>query len=241
MFAYEVEDSNSSDRIQALRSYSNVHIHRLDILRFSEKSPLEEWFKSGKIFNSQYIIQHESDILRILTLWKYSGTYFDLDVILKQPVNETNFACIQSDGLINSAIVNLDKEIGRTIAERNFQEVINHFNGDSWTGNGPTVLSDIVKMMCNTTDQRLMSREKCQGFKVLPVEQCYAIGYGSWQTLFDENSTNEVAEATKASFAVHFWNYLSGGTKLPISSRAPYIEIARDFCPRVLSTCVKEF
>lgn len=241
LFSYEVQDTNWNGVIEALRLYKNVHFYELDILQYSKDSPLETWFKSGKIFDSQFIVQHVSDILRILTLWKYSGTYFDLDVIVKKPIKVTNFACIQNDGLINSAIVNLDKDLGRSIAERNFKEVINHFNGGSWTGNGPTVLSDILKNICNTTDQTLMTRDRCEGFRVYPKEECYAIGYGSWQKFFDEKSMSEVAEATKNSFAVHFWNYLSGREKLKTSSHAPYLEIARKFCPHVVSKCGEDF
>ena len=98
-------------------------------------------------FNSQHILRHISDILRILTLWKYSGTYFDLDVIVKKPISQRgkNFACIQEDGLINSAIVNLDSKLGKSIAEKNFKQVSEHFDGNVWSGNGPEVLSGTKK------------------------------------------------------------------------------------------------
>lgn len=241
LFSYEIEDTRQNDVIEALRFYENIQFYQTDVVQYSTNTPLEEWFRSGKIFNSHFIIQHVSDILRILTLWKYSGTYLDLDVIVKKPINKTNFACIQNDGLINSAIVNLDGELGRSIAERNFEEVINHFNGGSWTGNGPTILSEIVKNMCNTTDQRLMTRTRCKGFKVYPKEECYAIDYARWEKFFDESSRIEVGEATKNSFAVHFWNYLSGERKLNITSRSSYTDMAREFCPRVFSNCGKSF
>jgi hypothetical protein len=41
---------------------------------------------------------------------------------------------------MNSAIVNFDSTLGRSLAEKNFEEVIANFNGQSWTGNGPEVL-----------------------------------------------------------------------------------------------------
>lgn len=188
-------------------------------------------------FQSSFVIHHVSDVLRILTLWKYTGTYLDLDVIIKKPISTvgSNFACIQNDGLINSAIVNLDSTLGRSIAEKNFDEVIAHFNGNSWTGNGPEVLSNIVKKMCNTTDPNKLHRQNCQGFEVLPSKACYAVHYSDWKQFFEEKYLNEVLESTKDSLAIHFWNYLSGGEKLSTRSNTGYIAIAKEFCPRVLA------
>lgn len=224
-------------------SYKNVFLNYLDIAEYAEDSPLEEWLKSGRVYNSKHVIQHVSDVLRILTLWKYGGTYLDLDVVLQKKVSPIgdNFACIQKEGLINSAIVNLNGELGMSIAEENFEEVIAHFNGKLWTGNGPDVLSNIVKRICNTTDPSKMDRLNCQGFKVLPTEDCYAIDHPEWRHFFEEKYLKKVLAATKDSFAIHFWNYLSGNTKIRSNSKTAYISIANEFCPRVLAASGESF
>jgi lactosylceramide 4-alpha-galactosyltransferase len=245
LFAYKTVYFNDSTMpvIDAILSYPNVYLFYFDIFEYSKDTPLEKWFAEGKILKSKYIIHHKSDILRILTLWKYSGTYFDLDVVVKKPVSErgVNFACNQGDATIGSAILNLNGSLGRSIAQKNFKEVTEHFNGNSWTGNGPVVLWNIAKNMCDTTEIAQMNRHHCNGFEVLPSEDCYAIMFSSWKKFFDENSIDEVLTKTNSSFAVHFWNYVSGSTKLTTNSSAPYITIAKNFCPRVFRNSGQDF
>lgn len=220
-----------------------MHFRFFNTVEFAEETPLELWFREGAILKSEHIIEHVSDILRILALWKYGGTYFDLDVVDQKPVSSvgTNFACWETGGLINSAIVNLDGEIGRTIAERNFNHVIEHFDATSWSGNGPQVLSNIVKEICNSTQQVEMTREKCSGFQVLPTSECYAIHWPSWGLFFDENEADRVERDTKDSFAVHFWNKMSHDAKLSTHSSAAYIKIAEKNCPKVLQASGDNF
>lgn len=236
--------SESSTAItNAISSYKNVHLYEFDPVEYARNTIIEKWMEEGQVFHSSHLIHHLSDVLRILTLWKYSGTYFDLDVIEKKPISERghNFACIQKDGMIVSGIVDLHGYVGRLIAEKNLKEVTKHFDGSSWTGNGPMILSNIVKSMCNTTDIHQMNRSNCNGFEVLPTKDCYAIDYPQWQKFFDPSYLNETRRATEDSFIVHFWNYLSGGRKLKTNSDAFYVEMAKNYCPRVFSASGEYF
>jgi lactosylceramide 4-alpha-galactosyltransferase len=120
--------------IDAIMSYKNVHLSYVDIYDYSENTPLESWMQKGILFNSSYVVTHTSDILRFLSLWRYTGTYLDLDVILKRRVDSigTNFACVQKDAYINSAIMNLDMH-GRQIAEKFFDHTIKSFDPTVWS------------------------------------------------------------------------------------------------------------
>lgn len=245
LFSNEVKYLNETPTklFDAVLSYSNVHLNYFNIFEYAKNSPLEKWMQDGKLFNSRHVVTHTSDVLRMLTLWKYTGTYLDTDVIVKRGLSSigTNFACIQKDGLINSAIVSLNSDLGRSITEKSFKELIAHFDGAAWTANGPDILSKIVRDMCNSSDPQKMSRKHCQGFKVLPSELCFAVDYPEWQSFFQDDKLNEVLEKTKDSIFVHFWNYLSASTKLSTGSNSAYINLAKQFCPRVLEATEKEF
>lgn len=68
--------------IQALLSYSNIYFKHVTLSRYVEGTPLESWYKTGALKNSQWPTSHASDVMRYLTLWKYSGTYLDLDMVV---------------------------------------------------------------------------------------------------------------------------------------------------------------
>ena len=64
--------------IDALLSYPNVHLNYLNITKYAENTPLEDWIKTDTLFRSQYVISHTSDVARFLSLFKYGGTHIDL-------------------------------------------------------------------------------------------------------------------------------------------------------------------
>lgn len=245
LFSYEVGYFNTSSLpfIDVLLSYKNVRMAYFDLFEYAQNSPLEEWIQTDTLFTSSYYVQHLSDVLRFLTLWRYTGTYLDLDVVLKQKIRSvgTNFACIQSVGIINSAIMNLDRNLGRSIAEKYFEEIIAHFNGSVFAANGPDMMSRIIEEMCDISSPQGMVRESCGGFKILPTSACYSIEYFNYFKFFEEQYLNEVMEATENSFAIHFWNFASSWKMIPIHSNAALINIAEQHCPRILSSSVEFF
>jgi lactosylceramide 4-alpha-galactosyltransferase len=86
-----------------------------------------------------------------------------------------------------------------------------------------------------------MTRELCSGFLVLPTEACYEVDYPEWKKFFDEADAEEVMRRIENSSAIHFWNYMSAGEKLSTKSKAAYIKIAKQYCPRVLKAAGEFF
>lgn len=113
-----------SDLINALVSYSNINLRFLNPNEFSHDTELENFFKRDELSKSSYPIQHTTDILRILTLYKFGGTYLNLDVIClvshddidaDEMIERNNFACAQNVNDISNGIVKFDIENGREI------------------------------------------------------------------------------------------------------------------------------
>lgn len=73
---------DSSEHVLQIFAYPNVRLWRLDMTRYFSKTPLEKWDFGAAMASSSWPTEHSSDILRLLTLWKYGGTYLDLDVII---------------------------------------------------------------------------------------------------------------------------------------------------------------
>lgn len=74
--------NNESEVINRLNSYTNIHLRYINFIKYTHKTPLQDFVVSNLIFTSHWPVSHSSDLLRFLTLWKFGGTYLDLDVVL---------------------------------------------------------------------------------------------------------------------------------------------------------------
>lgn len=218
MFSYEVGYFNQTPNpiIDALSSYKNINFNRLDINEYSKNTPLEGWIEEGNLFKSNYFVVHASDVIRMLTLWKYSGTYFDIDVIVKNEIASmgSNFVGLVHRGSINNAVINFNSSNGKLIAEKYFKELIRKFDGRLWNGNGPDIMTTMAREMCNT---RILASitSNCNGLNVLPTKAFYEIDWSESNKFFDAKYSDEVMERTKDSHVIHFWNALTGSIVTP--------------------------
>lgn len=206
---------------------------------YAENTPLETLVQDGRFNGSIF----QQDILKFLTLWKYGGTFLDMDVVIKKEITSvgSNFACMQKDGLISSDIISIRSIEGRNLADQILLEIIASVNGYSSNFESRKIFSDTIKASCNKTNHQNMFRENCSGFEVLPIKECYAINYDEWGKFFDERNTKQVLNVTKNSFAVDFWGFLSDSYKLSTNSDSAYIKIAEEFCPKTLKASGKVF
>ena len=62
--------------------YENVRFWKLNADLFVAGTVIEQWWMKEGVRSSRYPVVHASDVLRHLTLWKYGGTYMDLDVVV---------------------------------------------------------------------------------------------------------------------------------------------------------------
>lgn len=125
MFAYPAavpKNETGSPIMSALKSYPNIHLRNINPYNLSKGTLAEKWIKEDRIFTSQYYKTHISDYLRIITLYKFGGIYFDLDMIILKnldnlPPNFTSRESPRKDYVNNSSLGFTIKGIGRVILE----------------------------------------------------------------------------------------------------------------------------
>lgn len=68
LFASPVAYNNKTKLpiLEALLSYSNVNLRNVDLWKYTEGTPAQQWFIDGKLFQSRYMVSHVSDFLRYL-------------------------------------------------------------------------------------------------------------------------------------------------------------------------------
>lgn len=103
-----------------LSTYTNIKFLRLNITNYGNGTPLSDWMRDGKMFDSDYINSHLSDVLRYLTLYKYGGTYLDLDVVVLKNLDEAgvNYSGAESNEDVAAGFMNMEPTgFGHQVAE----------------------------------------------------------------------------------------------------------------------------
>lgn len=60
--------------------------------------------------------------------------------------------------------------------------------------------------------------------------------YDEMEKFFDEKYSKEVLERLSMSVIAHVWNSKTVKYKLNRDSQAPYVQLARQFCPKTLAS-----
>lgn len=106
--------------MSALNQHKNIQFRTLDIYKYAKNTPAKDWQEYDRIFLSGYVIEHISDYLRLLTLYKFGGIYFDLDTIIQRNLDDMplNFAGAKDNKVIGNAVMGFDSNnFGHRIVE----------------------------------------------------------------------------------------------------------------------------
>ena len=73
-----------------VKHYQNIIMARADFTNLVSNTLLAKiWQESS---HTKYFLNNISDIIRVILLWRYGGTYFDNDVISLKPVPQEHKA-----------------------------------------------------------------------------------------------------------------------------------------------------
>ncbi|VVC37810.1 Nucleotide-diphospho-sugar transferases,Glycosyltransferase, DXD sugar-binding [Cinara cedri] len=235
--------NNDSAIITALNAYGNIHLRHVDFTKYSYGTPAHGFVTSDAIFTSDWPVPHSSDLLRFLTLWKFGGTYLDLDMVLMKSLEGIkNFACAQSSSFIASSVLNFGTDdVGKMIANITVHDFVENYRGYEWAYNGPGVITRALQKVCNTDSIDIMDKVMCKGFTVYKPEAFCPISWNEWFLYFDENESENTMAKLKGSMGIHTWNYLSKYTDVIVGSKQPYGLVAVDYCSNIFALAESVF
>lgn len=221
-----------------LESFKNIHIKTINDKNFTKNTPLEKLFETGLNSFSFYLKYHRSDLLRYTILWKYAGTYLDLDVISQKPINTLgyNFAVEQEKNyetlIAGAGAINFDSDdVGREISYIVIEDLAKNFNGHKWDDSSVRVLTRAITQICGSNFMWEINAKRCKGFKVFPVETFYAVSYSERNFLMDPKYEQLAMEMVQNSVGVHAWNKVTANQRLKKTSNAALVQLAKKFCP----------
>ncbi|XP_076264022.1 lactosylceramide 4-alpha-galactosyltransferase-like [Rhynchophorus ferrugineus] len=240
-----VYEGSESDRfISQLLKYPNIHIYHINMDNYMKNTMVENLWSEQKMFLSKFAQSHTSDVLRYLTLWKYGGIYLDLDVIVIKNLEDlgVDYAGLESDTSIAAGIMSFNYTgIGHEYATSCLKDLKENFNGFKWGHNGPGTITRLLKKLCQIENVSDMSGLNCEGFKVYPSGEFYAVPWWSWKWFFDEKYSDRVSACTNKSHIIHVWNKFSITYKIPLNSNIPYLQYASKYCPNIVGECDEFF
>ncbi|XP_026729061.1 lactosylceramide 4-alpha-galactosyltransferase-like isoform X2 [Trichoplusia ni] len=215
-----------------LLQFDNIKAARVHIDMYAKGSTIEPILLD--LDESNYPIQHTSDILRILTLNKWGGIYLDTDMIVVKSLDELppNWVAKQSDFSLASGILSFAKdEVGRNVTKRILELLSQNFDPYDWIANGPYIVQNAVLPLCMTGN----ISENCNGIKIMPYELFYPLHYSLWKFFFRV----ETFSTTESPYSYHMWNYLSSAEKIEKGSL--YQVLAKKYCPSIYELYGEDF
>lgn len=241
VFLYAVDVIGSSPTsenlklLNILNSLKNVHLKVINAKSFTIGTPLESLLQKGLNSYSSYLKYHRSDVLRYTLLWKYSGTYLDLDVMSQKPLNLLghNFAVQEDPKSAAAATINFNlNAVGRQISNLVINDLAVNFNGRKWAESSVGVLTRALKQLCGVKKLSEVSKqEHCEGFKLYPPDTFYAINYRDRYLLLDERYLDEAMIRVSDSVGVHTWDSLTRDITLKKYGKSAMVMLAKKFCP----------
>jgi lactosylceramide 4-alpha-galactosyltransferase len=106
----DVKINTSLDTVQKLvENYANVQLISINVDEYMAGTLMEHWYQCTNWRRGSYHVVNLSDALRLLTVYKFGGYYFDLDVIFVRPVTSyRNFVAAVDREIVNNNVIHAD-------------------------------------------------------------------------------------------------------------------------------------
>ncbi|KAL9915948.1 LOW QUALITY PROTEIN: lactosylceramide 4-alpha-galactosyltransferase-like [Glossina fuscipes fuscipes] len=165
--------------LSAALSYKNIHLRNVNMWTDSATTPMYKWLKDGELFKSSYVFSHASDFLRYLTLWRWGGTYLDMDTVMLRSIEnmQPNFDGAESTHYLAAGVMNFAPDgFGHEIVC--VSDFVRNLRGNNWGNNGPGVITRVMRKICDTESIALMfDQKRCKGFYIFDRNIFYAISW----------------------------------------------------------------
>ncbi|KAH8377508.1 hypothetical protein KR093_005772 [Drosophila rubida] len=239
-------DDQKDPILDAIQSYRNVNLRYLNIWRYVKDTPIEKWFIKGDLFHSQFLPEHMSDLLRLITLYRFGGIYLDLDVVVLRSLElvPLNYVGAHDNETLGNAVISVEpRGIGHELTELLLHYYQNHYNADAYVSNGPSLISQVFFKFCNNSSVKKMQEDpaNCRGFKVFNETAFFPLSWPEWPLFILPDFKNEIFERTKSSYLIHLWNKASYEDLFRVGTDNAYGRYAELHCPKTYAAAGKYF
>ncbi|EDW03732.1 lactosylceramide 4-alpha-galactosyltransferase [Drosophila grimshawi] len=223
--------------INVIESIPNVHFRQLNLQKYATDTPVEDWIKKGYMLKGRYPMEHTSDLLRLISLYRYGGIYIDLDVVVLRSLEDVplNYVGAFDNVTLGNGVLSVEPTgTGHEIAELFLRDFKSNYTGEEYTRNGPQGIRRVVRAICGVEIVKAIEegRKICRGFQVFNSTAFYALPYQQWRHSTDPEFLEDTMEKTKDSYLIHLWNNLSHKKLFKVGSNTAYGKYAEIHCPK---------
>ncbi|XP_064488539.1 lactosylceramide 4-alpha-galactosyltransferase-like [Ornithodoros turicata] len=216
--------------LDVLTQIPNFQQHSAPFEDLFRGTVLESWHENGPWRRSPFRVNHLSDALRLVVLWKFGGAYADLDVVVLEDMSTLkNSVARELFPAVGNTVMVFDK--GHPFLLDCMKEFSVSYKPTLWAYNGPRLLERVLLKYCSETALRSEPYVNCSGVTVLPDKAFYPVRQTEWEALFRPEDLSRVLNATYGSYTVHFWNSSSKTKRLSIGLSSAYDVLSRFSCP----------
>ncbi|KAF6211867.1 hypothetical protein GE061_012383 [Apolygus lucorum] len=173
----------SSEVTKALMDLPNFSVVEANLSYIYSRSPLSSLFE-GRLRQSQFPVEHNADILRILLVYLFGGTYMDLDVVSIKPLDELGMDYIgaQQQDQLGTGVFHFKAR--HPYLKEILDETNRAYNPDAWAAAGPVLATSVLQKFCDlakSTDLETIGHISSCGITVWSYKTFYPIRYMDWE------------------------------------------------------------
>jgi len=237
---------------QLARTVPNIHLYTVNLTRLATGSPLESFFSTSALIDSPFRVEHISDALRYLLLYKFGGFYLDLDmVVLGRLTHYRNSLVTEYCHDLQLSNGAMAFQPGHPFLSNLLHKVVPNYNPEFWTCIGPRLVTQCALEFTNTShiEEILPSVQKTTSLNILAWESvtslntCNTTSGGfvagtfdvlSVSALFPEHSTSSQQWTSLFQLATYVHFSSSASSKIVVTSEpefSAYSHLGPLHCP----------
>ncbi|KAJ8728405.1 hypothetical protein PYW08_016790 [Mythimna loreyi] len=173
-----------------LRQFSNVKFLRVHTAEYSKGTVVQSVLLND-VLQSTFRIQHEADILRMLTLNKWGGIYLDTDMIVTKSLEHLplNFIAKETRKVFATGILSFAKdEIGTNLTRNIIKEISKKYNPMLWASISINAIDPVIRKLCpKVVSYEDFQKEpfiNCQGLTIFNRDLFYPQHFSQVHDLF---------------------------------------------------------
>uniref|UniRef100_A0A0A9Y9Z2 Lactosylceramide 4-alpha-galactosyltransferase n=1 Tax=Lygus hesperus TaxID=30085 RepID=A0A0A9Y9Z2_LYGHE len=233
--------------VRAILDLPNFSMARVNLTEMYERSNLSV-FPDGALHEAAYPVEHNADIIRILLVYVFGGTYMDLDFVSTRPLDDLgiNYIGAEVDDAVATGAFNFEPK--HPYLKEILGEMYQSYKPSEWNSIGPVLATSVLQKFCSLTlydytHLTIIGHISRCGITVHSDKVFYPIRHWDWNLYMDPtNMISSVIQHLKnTTYAFHVWNHKSANTQIQVGSQQPYGILADQNCAPVYRQCGQFF